>query len=169
MLAIVEREDFMRKLLRKSIVVLMSSVICLMSSAASAAEKQNEINILTYNDKFIIIYDSSGKFDMIETEKEKNPEIKIICTSSREISSYRWSEILDEFDRGDLNNDGEINIEDVSIALKGMLGIEELSEEQREQIDLYSVGFSNVSLIEVTDILDAALGLYIYDNTLPEG
>lgn len=63
-----------------------------------------------------------------------------------------------------MNADGKIDLQDVRVALQGVLGIEKLSDEQNEQLDIYSQ--SDAGMPEVQEILKAALGMGFYDGAL---
>lgn len=62
-----------------------------------------------------------------------------------------------EVKKGDVNNDGEVNLSDVVKTLKAALGIETLTEEEAKAADVD--GDNKVSLNDAKMILQAALGI----------
>ncbi len=100
--------------------------------------------------------------EVLERIKAENPGVPVIVTDNAD--TIKSGEVLKELKKGDMNSDGKIDLQDVRIALKGVLGIEKLSDEQNEQLDIYSQ--SDSGMPEVQEILKAALGMGFYDGAI---
>ena len=62
-----------------------------------------------------------------------------------------------EYEQGDINMDNNVNLSDVTMALKAALGIENVSEQQIQIADMNSDG--KLDLSDVVILLKKALGI----------
>ena len=151
------------KLTKKIITFTMAAVMGLCSSSIGVFAQDT---VSTNERKPLIVFWVIENGEVSEGElngfKAANPGVPVIVTDNAD--TLKSGEVLKKLKKGDMNADGKIDLQDVRVALQGVLGIEKLSDEQNEQLDIYSQ--SDAGMPEVQEILKAALGMGFYDGAL---
>lgn len=158
----------MKKFIKKIFVGAMAlTLMCGAISGNVYAEESEDAK--GKNPLFTVIVDKTGKFEepqMIATMKDCTERgIPYICIQ-KDLEYLTRSEAFETMKKGDIDGNGKINLQDTTLALKGVLGIEELTEEQLEQLNLYSSETKEAGLYEVGELSKAALGFRMSDSSI---
>ena len=73
------------------------------------------------------------------------------------ICDIKYTDEESDYEAGDINMDNNVNLSDVTLALKAALGIENVSEQQIQIADMNSDG--KLDLSDVVILLKKALGI----------
>lgn len=100
----------------------------------------------------------TGYYISKKNERIQNTSIEKLFENKERLKTQ--SDVYLLLGKGDVDRNGKIELLDAKLALKGALGIIQLTDEERQQCDLLSTG-EEIDLSDVHLLLQAALGIDI--------